>query len=331
MAWDQLKMPLFKPVERKLDLAGMLPLKMSESENSISIEGKNFSVVFDKTSGTMSSLEYEGKELLKSGPVPDFWRAPTDNDYGNDMPVRCAVWREAGTNRKIEAVTAKRLGGQQVQIDISSALLQGSSSYSTTYTIFGSGDIVVTNRFEPGSGSLPELPRFGMQMVLLAEFDNMTWYGRGPQENYWDRNTSAAVGVYSGKVRDQYHPYIRPQENGYKTEVRWVALANDDGIGLLAVGLPLISTAASHFLPGDYEYGPEKDQRHPTDMKKRDLVVFNVDYKQMGVGGDTSWGAKPHDQYMLYPKAYSYSFRLRPFSRQDGTARELSKLRLYNL
>jgi len=331
VAWDQLKMPFSKPVESQVDLARMSPLKMTESENSIRIEGKNFSLVVDKTGGTMSSLRYEGTELLKSGPVPDFWRAPTDNDYGNDMPVRCAVWREAGTKRKVEAVTAKRLSGQQVQIDVRSKIQPENSSFSISYMIFGSGDIVVTTRFEPGSESLPELPRFGMQMVLPAGFDNMTWYGRGPQENYWDRNTSAAVGVYSGKVIDQYHPYIRPQENGYKTDVRWVALANDDGVGLLAVGLPLISTGASHFLPGDYEYGPGKDQRHPTDMKKRDLVVFNVDYKQMGVGGDTSWGAKPHDQYMLYPKAYSYSFRLRPFSRQDGTPRELSKMRLYNL
>ena len=330
VAWDQFKLPFSKPVERIIDIAGMPPLDLTKNGNSIRIEGKNFSLAFDKTAGTLSSFKYENKELLKSGPAPDFWRAPTDNDYGNDMPVRCAVWREAGAKRKVEAVTANRLSERQVQIDVRSLLLPGNSSFSTTYLIFGSGDIIVTSRFEPGSWSLPELPRFGMQMVLPAEFDNMTWYGRGPQENYWDRNIGAAVGVYSGKVIDQYHPYIRPQENGYKTDARWVALANNDGIGLLAVGLPLISTGASHFLPDDYEYGPEKDLRHATDMKRRDLIVFNVDYKQMGVGGDTSWGAKPHDQYMLYPKAYSYSFRLRPFSKQDGAPRELSKLQFLN-
>jgi beta-galactosidase len=164
-----------------------------------------------------------------------------------------------------------------------------------------------------------------MQMVLPTGFDTMTWYGRGPHENYWDRNTSAAVGVYSGNVMDQYHPYIRPQENGNKTDVRWVALTKGEGTGLLAVGMPLISTAASRFLPDDYEYGPEKNQRHPTDMKPRDMVVFNVDLRQMGVGGDTSWGAKPHDEYMLFPKEYSTSYRLRPFSKRDGTPEVLSK------
>jgi beta-galactosidase len=169
-----------------------------------------------------------------------------------------------------------------------------------------------------------------MQMVLPREFDTITWNGRGPHENYWDRHTSAAVGVYSGKVRDQYHPYIRPQENGYKTDVRWVTLTNAEGVGLLAVGMPLVSTAASCFLPDDYEFGPEKEQRHPTDMKERDLVVFNVDFKQMGVGGDTSWGAKPHDEYMLFPtREFVYSFRLRPFSKKDGAPAELSKPALF--
>jgi beta-galactosidase len=327
IAWDEFKLPASKSIEKRLDFASLPPMKMNERGNYIQIEGKNFTIDFDKSTGTFSSLKYEGTELFKSGPIPDFWRAPTDNDYGNGMPLRCAVWREAGAKRKVEPVTLKILIGRQIQIDVSLTLPAGNSRYSTRYTIYGSGDIIITNTFNPGTANLPELPRFGIQMTLPVEFDNMTWYGRGPHENYWDRNTSAAVSVYSGKVTDQYHPYIRPQENGYKTDVRWVALTNNEGIGLLAVGMPLICTSASHFLADDYEYGPEKDQRHPTDMRKRDLVTFNVDYKQMGVGGDNSWGAKPHDEYMLFAKLYSYTFRLRPFSKRNGSPHILSKLK----
>jgi len=324
-AWDQMKLPVFKPAGREIEVENLPPLTLSETGGLFSVEGPNFLILFDKTSGTISSLKYEDTELLKSGPIPDFWRAPTDNDYGNDMPVRCAAWREAGAKRIVKSVRAKRFGAQRVDIEVKAVLPAGNSDHSVTYRIFGSADILVTCAFAPGAGDLAELPRFGMLIILPPEFDNMAWYGRGPHENYWDRNTSAAVGLYSGKVMDQNHPYIRPQENGYKTEVRWVALTNDNGIGLLAVGRPLICTGASHFLPDDYEYGPEKEQRHPMDMKKRDLVVWNVDYKQMGIGGDTSWGAKPHDEYMLYPKPYSYTFRLRPFSKKDGEPRELSK------
>ncbi len=324
-AWDQFPLPVKAPSLNPADPESLPPLIMKETGNSFFFEGKRFNLTFDKTTGTIVSLKYESTEILESGPVPDFWRAPTDNDYGNGMPVRCSVWREAGRKKKIEAATGKRLGPSHARVDVTGTLPAGNSGFTASYTIYGSGDIIVNQTFRPGAEGLPELPRFGMQMVLPAEFDAMTWYGRGPRENYWDRNTSAAVGVYSGHVMDQYHPYIRPQENGYKTDVRWVALTNKEGIGLLATGLPLIATAASRFLPDDYEYGPEKDQRHPTDMKPRDLVVFNVDLRQMGVGGDNSWGAKPHDEYMLFPKSYSYSYRLRPFSRKDGAPEVLSK------
>ena len=327
-AWDQMKLPMFKPVEIAVDPMTLPPLEFTEENDFLRLDGRSFSFVFDKTSGTIASLKYEGTELLKSGPVPDFWRAPTDNDYGNGMPVRCAAWREAGRTRKVTGVTATRLDPGRVRIDVRGELPTVSSEYTVSCTVHGSGDILITQTFKPGVAGLPELPRFGMQMILPADFDNMSWYGRGPHENYADRRTSAAVGVYSGNIMDQYHPYIRPQENGYKTDVRWAALTNDEGTGILAVGLPLICTAAGRFLWDDYEFGPEKGQRHPTDMKPRDLVVFNVDFTQMGVGGDTSWGAKPHDEYMLYPKEYSYSFRLRPFSGGDGTPEALSKTRL---
>ena len=164
------------------------------------------------------------------------------------------------------------------------------------------------------------MPRLGMKMTLPIEFENIAWYGRGPHENYWDRKTGAAVGVYSGKVIDLYHPYIRPQENGNRTDVRWVALTNDKGTGLLAVGLPLLSISALPFIDEDFDPGLEKQQRHTYHVKKRDLITLKLDYKQMGVGGDTSWGdrARAHPEYRLTVRGYSYSFILRPYAPSMG-------------
>jgi beta-galactosidase len=165
-----------------------------------------------------------------------------------------------------------------------------------------------------------------MTMTLPVEFDNMEWYGRGPHESYWDRKTGAAVGLYRGSVMEQYHPYVRPQENGNKTDTRWVALTNAQGIGLLAVGMPLLNVSAHHFTIEDFDPGLEKRQRHTFHLEKQDLVTLNLDHRQMGVGGDTSWGARTHPEYTLPVRAYSYSMRLRPFSAPDRPM-ELSKER----
>ncbi|HEX6558275.1 MAG TPA: beta-galactosidase small subunit, partial [Longimicrobiales bacterium] len=188
---------------------------------------------------------------------------------------------------------------------------------------------LVENTFARRPDSLPELPRMGMNLQLPREFDRMTWLGRGPHENYRDRNTSADVGLYSGSVAEQYVRYIRPQENGTKTDVRWVAFTNGEQAGLLAVGMPLLSISAHHNVLEDFE-SPEaglmpRDEarnRHTTDVKPRDLVSVNLDYRQMGVGGDNSWGAQTHDKYRLLEPRYSYAFRLRPFdpSRDDVAA-----------
>jgi beta-galactosidase len=324
VAWDQFRLPFYSP-PKSVNLDRIPPIELDQTENQAVIKGKSFTLTFDKNEGTIHSLIYEEKEFIKKGPIPNFWRAPNDNDFGNGMPERCKIWLEAGTERRIENVSVKKTGSSQVQIDVLSILEAGNSRYDSRYIIMGSGDIVIRNRFVPGSPDLPELPRFGMQMILPVEFDNMEWYGRGPHESYWDRKTSAPVGLYHGKVIDQHHPYVRPQESGNKTDVRWVALTDDQGFGLLAVGMPLLSASANHYRIDDFENGPEKEQRHAIDLIKRDLVTWNLDYKQMGVGGDDSWGAKPHDKYTLFPQEYTYKYRLRPFSTEKENPMELSK------
>jgi len=326
VAWEQFQLPLSQPVP-DIDRKKLPKLSLQKRERLIEIKGKNFTISFDESTGMLSSYVFENTEIIQCGPVPNFWRAPTDNDFGWDMPKRLKVWKEAGAGRRVVKFTANSVSSREIRVDVVSMIPAGDSEYFTSYRIFGSGDIIVTSRFVPGNTELPEMARFGMIMTLPVEFENIIWNGRGPHENYWDRKTGSPVGVYSGKVMDLYHPYIRPQENGNRTDVRWVALINDKGIGLLAVGRPLLSISAHHFIDEDFDPGLEKRQRHTFHLKKRDLVTLKLDYKQMGVGGDTSWGdrARPHPEYRLPVKEYSYSFRLRPFSEKEGTPMSLSK------
>ena len=171
----------------------------------------------------------------------------------------------------------------------------------------------------------------GMNLVMPREFDRITWFGRGPQESYWDRKTSAFVDLYSGSVADQYWPYIRPQENGNKEDVRWMAITNSEGQGLLFTGQPLIAVSAHHNIMEDFE-SPERTDgrhidginpvnRHTLDVRERDLTSINIDYKQMGVGGDDSWGAWTHPEYRLTEKDYSYSYRISTVNAGDDYSR----------
>ncbi|MCJ7679465.1 MAG: DUF4981 domain-containing protein, partial [Candidatus Aminicenantes bacterium] len=328
VAWEQFPFMLVGVV-KTVDFSSMPSLSFTEDAETIQVGGEFGQVRISRITGDMDSLVYKEKEYLVQGPMPDFWRAPTDNDFGSGMPERLAVWKTAGLNRKIERVTVSQIFDHEVQVEVASVLPVADSRYFTTYRILGSGDIFVRNTFLPGDGELPELPRIGMTLLLPERFSSVTWYGRGPHESYCDRKTGARVGVYNAMVMDLYHPYIRPQENGNRTDTRWVAFTAEDGSGLLAVGMPLFDFSAFHFLNADFDPGPKKAQRHTYHLKWRPLVSVDLDYGQMGVGGDTSWGerAKPHPAYTLYPKEYSYTFRLRPFAADDAPPRELAKLR----
>ncbi len=324
VAWDQFELPISIAAE-KVQLSKLPELKLKETGQKIEISNPTIRVDFDKKTGDMTSLNFNGKEYLLRGPRPDFWRAPTDNDFGNRMPIRCGIWRNAGNNRVLQKITTQKVSQQQIRVEVIYTIPAGNSKTIVRYDVFGSGDILVENQFTPGATDLPEIPRLGMTMTLPEDFDQITWSGRGPHESYWDRKTGAAVGIYSGAVIDQYYPYIRPQENGNKTDVRWVALTGKDGWGLLAVGMPLLEVSAHHFAIEDFDEGDAKRNRHTVDVIRKPLVTLNLNYKQTGVGGDNSWGARPHAEYTLSPKEYSYRFRIRPFSTKTEDAKKLSK------
>jgi beta-galactosidase len=185
--------------------------------------------------------------------------------------------------------------------------------WETTYLVHASGDIVVDAQFRPGEPKLPPLPRLGLQMTLPDTFEQITWLGPGPHETYCDRK-DARVGRYAGTVTGQFfRDYTEPGESGNKVDVRWVALTDDRGVGLLAVGLPLLSVNALRHTTADLE-----SAKHAHELPRRNFVTLNLDLMQQGVGGDDSWGAWPHDRYLIPCKPQGYRFRLRPFGPDEA-------------
>jgi beta-galactosidase len=185
-----------------------------------------------------------------------------------------------------------------------------SSYYTITYTVLPIGTVKVKASWKAGKEDLPEMPRFGMQMRLPAGFETFTYYGRGPWENYSDRNTSSFIGIYSSTVVEQSFDYIRPQENGNKTDVRCLRLTNDKGIGLQIRGMQPLSVKVSHNPASDLDFGFTKKNTHPSDITPRKDVFLNVDYLQRGLGGDNSWGALPHEPYRLLADTYQYGYEI---------------------
>ncbi len=337
VAWEQFQLPFYVAPTR-IDPEGLPALEIEDDGAEVEVTGQSFVATFSRAEGTLSSLRYRGTELIRTGLEPDFWRPPTDNDIGNRMHETSAMWKVAGSTRSVRSADVERVSESVVRVEILSTLLAGVSQYRTLFTVFGDGRILVENSLMPGPEELPEMPRFGMSMTLPGDFIRLDWYGRGPWESYWDRKTGAPVGVYSGTVWEQVHSYVRPQETGNKTDVRWLALSNGDGVGLMAVGVPHLSASARPFLNHDLDFDPTPGSveegrgprerivmRHTIDVKPRDLVTLNLDYKQRGVGGDNSWGALPHEQYRLKPQGISYSFYLIPFSKSDRDLMQASR------
>ena len=314
VAWDQFKIPFKAPKADTMDLHEMPSLELKQTAKKITVSGKGFEVTFAKDSGALESYVHNGTQLVAAPLVPNFWRVPIDNDNGNGMPRRLGVWREAGPNRSVKAVRTEQVDPQIIRVTSEASIGVGKkSSCGTVYTVYGNGDVVVEMSVTPKGGNLPKLPRFGMQMAMPGRFDKLTWLGRGPHETYWDRKTGAAFGLYSGTVEENIHTYVRPQENGNKSDVRWMALTDHDGVGLMAVGMPTIDISAWPYTMADLDKAT-----HIHELPRRDTITVNIDYRQMGVGGDNSWGARTHPEYTLPAKPYKYSFRLIPYSPKSG-------------
>ncbi len=319
IAWDQFRLPDAAPAPA-VNTAAMMPLKVAQTDSQVVISGKDVKVLFDKRAGTLASLRFKGTELIESPLRPDFWRAPTDNDRGRNMAKSQGTWRKAHEATEVRSVTVQEFPRWHAAVvKVVLWLPSVEAAWETSYTVYGRGDIVVDAQFKPTKTDLPKLPRLGMQMTLPAGFDHITWLGPGPQETYCDRN-DARVGLYKGTVQGQYYwDYTEPGESGNKVDVRWAAISNGR-VGLLAMGQPLLSLNALHQTTDDLQA-----VSHPFEMPRRDVTVLNLDWMQQGAGGDDSWGAWPHEQYLIPCIAQGYRFSLRPYDAWTGEPRTLAR------
>ncbi len=335
IAWEQFALPLIPPGPTRLVTERLPALRLSRSDTRAVIEGADFRLVFDIAAGTISALNFRDTALVAAGPVLNVWRAATDNDgfkaepglaVSPGQPAKLLkLWLDAGLDRlerRIEAVDVAQPAPGLVTIAVrAEALAPGTATrlhHTLTYAIHGSGDVVISARIHVPLG-LPPLPRLGLTMQLPAGFEQVAWFGRGPHESYIDRKAGAAVGLYRGTVDEQYVPYILPQENGNKADVRWLTLTNEAGTGLLAVAQPTMEASVSHYTAADLYAA-----FHTNELTRRDEVILNLDLMQCGLGG-ASCGPGTLPQYLLLPGSYTFRVRLRPISAGDDV-QALSRL-----
>ena len=328
MAFDQFPL-LHIPVSSLAQIVQKdLPLMVKTDKKEYRIKNDSLEVRFNRQSGDMTSFLFKGKNLILHGLEPNFWRAPTDNDLGNKMHQWGQIWQNAGPQRVLQSLDIHSKTTLLVELDAAYLLPAVHSTLSLHYRIHSDGEIQVTYRFTPGQGSpdLPKIPRIGLSLTLPQEFQFMEWYGRGPHESYWDRKSSAAIGLYKGTVWSQLYPYTRPQESGNKTDVRTMTLTNADGMGLqVTYKEQPLSVSAWQLSQQDLDFEPDIQgetsasglvpnvSKHGADLLPRDFITWNIDFLQMGVGGDNSWGAPVHEEYTIPGnKVWEYGFSLKP-------------------
>lgn len=312
IAWEQFELPV-KAAVREVPARSMPALALTESAGHALVEGESFRMAFDKHRGTLAAWESHGVPLLIAGPRVQVWRAPTDNDWRMS-----GEWRQAGYDRlqhRVADVAVKKLAPQAVQIVVRSVLgaaaLAPAFDVTYTYTFVGSGDVLLTTRIAPRREGLPNMPRIGLMLQMPAEFERFAWFGRGPHENYVDKKSAAAVGLYQTTVDAAFENYVKPQENGSRTDVRWASLARPHGIGLLVAAMPDaagLSVTASRFTPEDLSAA-----KHTYDLSPRQAVVVNIDHAQIGLGSN-SCGPGPLPAYLLPAVETTFAVRLAALS-----------------
>ena len=369
IAYDQFELP-FQADKKAYKPAVSKTLEVKENENYVNISSKQIEFVFNKNSGIVESYRVNGEEYFhnKFGVQPNFWRAPTDNDYGNGAPLRLQEWKQASKNFNVSNCKVDA-GTDKVYLTVTYQLPTG-NQYIMRYIVYASGIIKIDAEFTAVSNTnavivpkseaelmathtplaasealmvnTPEVPRIGVRFRLPVGLNNIQYYGRGPEENYCDRYKGTLVGLYETTAEEMYTPYVRPQENGHRTETRWLSATSNKGNGLLIQAEQLIGFNALRNAVEDFDaeeadapyqwnnFSSEeianrnlagaKDkmikQTHINDIKPRDFVEVCVDMKQQGVGGYDSWGAKPTQQATIYTnKNYKWSFTFIPINK----------------
>ena len=318
VAYDQLTIRPYtaKALELKNQKASNLdivvPVIKDNDHNYLIVEGENFIIEFNKHNGYLSRYEADGIQLLNPGAqlTPNFWRAPTDNDYGAGLQHRYAVWKNPG----LKLTSLKQsIENEQAIVQAEYEMKAVKGKLFLTYVINNEGAVKVTQKMEAGKEEkVSDMFRFGMQMQMPENFNEVEYYGRGPVENYSDRNHSTLIGKYRQTVAEQFYPYIRPQETGTKTDLRWWRVLNISGNGLQFVGDAPFSASALNYSIESLDDGVQKDQRHSPEVAKAPFTNLCIDKVQMGLGCVNSWGTLPLEKYRVPYQDYEFSFILTP-------------------
>ena len=298
------------------NVATVVPQIIDNQYHYLIVKGNNFVAEFNKQNGYLSKYAVDGTEMLKEGAAltPNFWRAPTDNDMGAGLQNRYAAWKNPGL--KLVSLNSKT-ENDQIVVNAEYDMKNVSAKLYLTYVINNEGAIKVTQKMTADKNAkVSPMFRFGMQMQMPKCFETVEYYGRGPVENYSDRNHSTDLGIYRQSVDEQFYSYIRPQETGTKTDIRWWKQLNAGGNGLKVVGDAPFSASALHYTICSLDDGEQKDQRHSPEVQKADLTNLIIDKAQMGLGCVNSWGALPLPQYMLPYGDYEFTFILTPVKHQ---------------
>lgn len=283
-------------------------LTYTNENGLLSFRSGDVSGTINLKTGMLTDYRKKRIQPLKQYPEPSFWRSPTDNDFGNKMPERAGVWRTAQVNRSVKDVKVENMKKGGLSVRVCWMLDDIQVPYVIEYVIRKDGSLQITGDINMENKKLPELPRYGMQMVLNQPYELLSYYGRGPQENYIDRYTSSFIGCYNDSVKNQYFSYIRPQETGNKTDVRWMTLLDKNGQGIKITGIQPIAFTALHYSTEDLDPGLTRKLQHEIDVVPQKNIFLHIDLKQRGLGGDNSWGMYPHDEYRLLDKHYTYSY-----------------------
>lgn len=311
-------------VVRSIPSKKVTPFTVMHGTHNIGVRGENFDVLFSDLNGGLTSYRYAGKEMIQEIPRPNFWRAPTDNDCGNNMGGVRGQWKLAslyatakGIGKEIPSVHGGTiLQNPTCEVEADSVVvtylynLQTSpaAECSLQYRVFGDGRIQTTLHYDPVEG-LAAMPEFGVLFKIDADYDTVEWYGNGPAETYWDRQHGAKLGIYQNKVADNMAQYLVPQECGAKTAVRWAKVVDRKGRGLL-----FTADAANPMFFSALPYTPHEMEsaKHPYELPPVHYTVIRAMGEQMGVGGDDSWGANVHPEYIpdvTKPVEFTFTFR----------------------
>ncbi len=312
IATEQLSLGgVFQP---KTTIVAQGKIKTERKDGNLIISAKQLQMEFDLKSGWLTRYHYKGRDLMDEHALfkTNYWRAPNDNDFGANTPEKLKSWKQVTDSIELLEIRSELIDSL-VYVYTAYKMPQVYGQLAMKYCINQRGEMRVSQSFTADTTKkVAVLPRFGMQWIMPAGFEAINYYGRGPQENYIDRNFASHVGIYKQTVDQQYFPYVMPQETGNKTDVRWMEIRNKQGEGLFFTADSTFSMSALHYFDKDLDDGPKRQQRHAADLVKRKQTQVNIDLRQMGVGGINSWGAWPLHEYTLPYKDYSFSFVLKP-------------------